>query len=599
MVAANALLAAAFEVPIVSASASPSASLETKCQCLVVDESRLVPDTSDFREFRQAMDSSADRVALLGYVRQWLRDTPHDDLIVAHVPHGPRESAKLHINFASFEALGRALARFPFLVRCGSMGTVSSWNTTPCGLPRHECPEMLSFSVNTLTQGNPKDLDREVTRLLKEMDVDYTAMWFTSATILAGSNSNRKAWSVLVRRVDKLSELVHRLHHHHTLWGGKIRVHAPNSPKLIRCTQCDQLGHHVNKCTIYDGLAVRFLFKETASYHAVQQLVKMVGARAGFLGSGMEEVKPSRRVTLLFDAAEKDLSVIIGRVREVAGGLALHVNPYAVDVKDRQRECRECGDMTSPHECPFSNFKPKAMSHVLNIASRSLEQKDMCHAWFTDKFCPRRDRGDPCPFKHPPEHVAQSGTRACHQFRANGHCSRGASCPLKHAAATVAAAAVSPPVASAVSPVVAAEPPATAAVVAPAASPSKKRRAKAVEEDEESKDAVVPSSAKKSRQVATRTLTKVTPKSSGGRFAALQASSDDAMDDDDAESKSPPPPRTPPTARRTMSSSSGRAAPSSTPISSLGSISSPQPSPSRTSSSTKKNKPSSSAASSQ
>ncbi len=574
-----------------------------------------MPDSTDLREFRQAMDSAADRDALLGYVMQWLRNTPHGDIIVAHVPHGPRESAKLHINFASFEALGRALARFPFLVRCGSMGTVSSWNTTPCGVPRHECPEMLSFSVSTLTQGNPKDLDGEVTRLLKKMDFDYTAMWFTSSTIIAGSNSNRKAWSVLVRNVKELKSLVTKLHHQHTLWGGKIRVHAPNSPELLRCSQCDQLGHHVNKCTIYDGLAVRFLFKETASFHAVQQLVKMAGARAGFLGASMEELKPSRRVTLLFDVidaktgAEKDLSIIIGRVKEVAGGLDLHVNPYAVDVKDRQRECRECGDMNSPHECPFSNFKPKAMSHVLSIASRSPEQKDMCQGWFTRKFCPRQDRGALCPFKHPPEHVAVLGTSVCHQFRATGHCSRGSSCPLAHAPATTRTAA-----AAAVALVVAE--PTAAAVVAPAASPpatpsaSKKRGrpARPVEEvvDEESKesDAVVPSSAKKSKSTATRrTPPKAVPaKTSGGRFDALRSSSDDAMDDADAGRKSPAPPRTPPLARRSMSSSSGRAAQSNTPISSLSSIASPQPSPSRaaSSSSSKKNsKPSSSAASSQ
>jgi hypothetical protein len=103
---------------------------------------------------------------------------------------------------------------------------------------------------------------------------------------------NRLSFYVLPRQIDGLDSTIQRLHLEFKLWGGKVRVRAPNSPDLLRCNQCDQLGHHANACIMDNGLAIRLLMKGLISFHAVSLLALASGARIGFLGSNVDEMKP-------------------------------------------------------------------------------------------------------------------------------------------------------------------------------------------------------------------------------------------------------------------------------------------------------------------
>jgi hypothetical protein len=70
-----------------------------------------------------------------------------------------------------------------------------------------------------------------------------------------------------------LRALIERIHGKHQLYGGRVLVHAPNSAlclRGIRCTDCDELGHHRQTCDQYGGLAVRFLFQTPMTPFALE-----------------------------------------------------------------------------------------------------------------------------------------------------------------------------------------------------------------------------------------------------------------------------------------------------------------------------------------
>ena len=95
--------------------------------------------------------------------------------------------------------------------------------------------------------------------------------------------------------------MVERTHSKHQLWGGVVRVHAPNTAALRRCSQCARLGHDAEMCPQYNGLAIRLLFKQPVPFQQLLNMQSMVGAPRAHIGKGFEDLKPHRKVTLLFD----------------------------------------------------------------------------------------------------------------------------------------------------------------------------------------------------------------------------------------------------------------------------------------------------------
>ena len=568
--------------------------VHARCECLVVDESRLAAGTLDRERFEQALNLAADHHALQALIIGWINIRPDglpDDVSNAFVP--AKETRRLHINFTSPAGLARALERVPFLVRCGSIGTTGVWNTVPCGPARHECLELLTFTCHPTQPKQIAHLTDDVKSVLHGIGIDYTALWFGTSR---GTNAtmNRHTWYVLPRRIDGLRSLIESVHNRHELWGGKIRVHAPNTPDLQRCTQCDALG-----------LAIRFLFKETCSFHGMKQLVAITKARAGFLGSSIDEMKPSHRVTLLFDGAdgtEEAMKDIVARVKIGASACVLLSPPRPMDVRDRKRECFQCGEMEKPHECPFARkLQTNTGAHNNTRPVSFLQQgpghggastAEMCHSWRATKKCTKKERGVPCPFAHPPEHVPTSqgggGQGVCFHFQERGHCNRGTTCTFKHQAPSaphvqVATVAAPQPTAAAPSAVSTAAPAPPVAAAAPSSSPvrtsSSRKNSKRVRA-QESKEALedadpAPSDpqpiSKKSKASTVSPATAGIPQNTN-RYAAVAPDADagDDVDADMEEEKQPtplPPPVSPLRATRTLSTTA--------PLSSLSTISSP------------------------
>jgi hypothetical protein len=144
------------------------------------------------------------------------------------------------------------------------------------------------------------------------------------------------------------------------LWGSKVSAQAPNMTSLSRCTQCDGLGHQVQACPQYRVLGIHLLFKQPQSYAAMQTTLMQSGALIGYLGSSMDESMPGRRLTQLFDVdptSDADMARIFDRLEPsllFCNGM-LHASPSIVRPSDRLRECRECGSLGRPHECPFAS----------------------------------------------------------------------------------------------------------------------------------------------------------------------------------------------------------------------------------------------------
>jgi hypothetical protein len=170
--------------------------------------------------------------------------------------------------------------------------------------------------------------------------------------------------------------------------------------------------------------------KDPISFHAVSLLASASGARIGFLGSRVDELKPCRRVTLLFDVSsgesdEMRMEQILTRLGPAVSmhKSLLYSEPTIVRTKDRHRECRECGCLAQMHECPFApGMKPTSGRPNMNGTSGSVPavgslaagrppsrvpQADdhMCKSWRQKKTCPRKEKNLPCAFTHPDDHV--------------------------------------------------------------------------------------------------------------------------------------------------------------------------------------------------
>ena len=106
--------AAAAPAPASSLVVDGQASPDISCHCLVVDESKMPADSVDRSQLTTALGLTKRALAL--HVLTWLAITDPSDFSVAYIDRGSR----LHLNFASMDGLARALARVPFLARCGS-----------------------------------------------------------------------------------------------------------------------------------------------------------------------------------------------------------------------------------------------------------------------------------------------------------------------------------------------------------------------------------------------------------------------------------------------------------------------------------------------
>ena len=149
----------------------PARPLDTTCHCLVVSESRLAKDSSDYQHYTTALQLMKDPPALLQHIITWLHGTSQKDINMAYVLHDSR----VHINFDSFEALGRALSTFPFLTRCGtantSDGNIWKGHLTPCGLvKRHELPEVIKLTAIPTVERPRDQIITDVTTLLTKME---------------------------------------------------------------------------------------------------------------------------------------------------------------------------------------------------------------------------------------------------------------------------------------------------------------------------------------------------------------------------------------------------------------------------------------------
>ena len=182
---------------------------------------------------------------------------------------------------------------------------------------------------------------------------------------------------VLPRHIHQLEADINRLHRQFDFWGGKVRVHAPNTPRLVRCNQCDKLGHLDTKCPQYSGLGVRLLFEKPVPYARMQEVAAQAQARLGYLGSGIDEFAPHRKVTLLYDESitSEEILMRLNAIMNTVGPL-LHSAPGLVTARERKSECRECNS-SGVHDCPFG-FKQQPVHARAPTWSSAPQMRCFC-----------------------------------------------------------------------------------------------------------------------------------------------------------------------------------------------------------------------------
>jgi hypothetical protein len=464
-----------------SISSSSSSMFDLSCHCLVVDSSKLTSGSADETHLNQALAllEQRDRNKVLEFVhKQWLIRLPASSVTIAYVD--PEVKVKmLHLNFDSVDSLSAALQAYPFLSRCGTLTRGASWGRQAkcCGQAKHLLPEMLQLrcSPSVKASRDVSQLTEDINKLIKEMQLESSLFWIPSRLDLAQQQDVRYIIiNILPRCADlsTLSEIIERTHNKHQLWGGTVRVHAPNMSALRRCGQCSQLGHDAAACPQYHGLAIRLLFKLPVPFQQLTKMQSMVHAARAYLGRGFEDSKPHRKVTLLFDLSTKtevDLAHLYRRLEPLLALVRhqLHQEPTEVDPMQRHKECCECGTIMAPHTCPFftqplslvSMFKnrdaarPRAgvgqaaraqhggvdLSSVqlgpsrdrVSGSSRAATHIDkaVCKTWRRLHSCPR---GAACLHPHPPDHVPTGKEGVCFAFRDTGFCAQANTCRFTH-----------------------------------------------------------------------------------------------------------------------------------------------------------------------
>lgn len=484
---------------------SSSTPIDLSCHCLVVDEARVKLEDRLVSQFNMALalagynntpDSSSstsstshsssprardiDDSALREFVCTWLGITAQD-VAVAVFSQPLSLNRVLHIQFHSFEALSRALSSNVFLIRCGSAAHSHSsvWTrgaVSPCGPPRSDCLELLQFSCFPTQAFELSQLQGQVQQLLMDMQLDHTSFWFPSSYRNSLPKLRHAAQSqmaikffVLPRHIHQAHADIIRLHRKLSLFGGTVSVQGANQSSWQRCGQCDALGHQQQSCPLYAGIAVRLLMNKQVPFVALKTLIQRAGARSGYLGGSADHLLPHRVVTLLFDGDVDQPAVCLPMVFQKLHPLLkdihplLHEPPHLVNVRNRVRECKECGSAVRPHQCPFATLFPMSMAKKLQqqgtgtgAEPAQATAKDtgaqvptqpprpaavprppptdlMCKSWRLHKSCPRQEMGRVCRFQHPAEHVPEPRLQPlCRVFTASGLCPKGATCAFRH-----------------------------------------------------------------------------------------------------------------------------------------------------------------------
>jgi hypothetical protein len=436
---------------------------QATCHCLVVDGRNFASGSADAQQLAGALALSNDSNALLKHVQAWMPALLSAAPLLAYTEPAHR---RVHLNFTSSAALAAALSVAPLLVRCGSLPHAWPRGSMCCGRAKHEQPEMLQLSCVPAQQGELPALASAVTALLSEMQLEASAHWHPTSSDPARNGMARIVINVLPRHAahEQVADTIARLHDKFMLWGGSVHLQAPNNPLLTRCRGCQRLGHVAEQCPQYSGVGLRFLFKDSVSFHFMQKLRDQLGARAAYLGASADQLAPHRKVTLLFDGDESNAALmddLISRVSLVLStiGSLLHESSV-VKPRDRQRECKQCSSILKVHTCPFETQsssnnsrggqqQPRSSAAASGasaprppLASAGAARSSsppaadptdrMCRSWRRTKSCPRKDQHRSCSFEHPAAYEVQR--QVCFDFRDQGACRRGAACNFQHAA---------------------------------------------------------------------------------------------------------------------------------------------------------------------
>jgi len=273
------------------------------------------------------------------------------------------KDARLHLYFKDHASLAKALKAVPALVRCGTLGWMgASAECVSCSGKegKYLVPEALRFSV-IAKQALPNTQARLVAAqaFLKELQIDVQCVWQSQPRQPNTPNDMQVSFWALPREADinALVSLLNRVNGKHTLFGGHVYVHGPNSPQLQRCRDCQALGHAQKDCPLFGGVAVRLVFKNPlspAAFASLQQHVK--GVQSAMLGNAMSRDHwcAAHKATLFFHCSDAELKESLIVLWELCSSL-LHEPMSTVSMTEsaRRQECARCGSRSKEHVCPF------------------------------------------------------------------------------------------------------------------------------------------------------------------------------------------------------------------------------------------------------
>ena len=373
----------------------------------------------------------------------------------------------------------------------------SAWHPSPshCGPQRHDCTEKINLDCAHSGADNTKDaqwIASATKTILEQAAIDVTTHWIPST-----QRNNRLRLSVLARAssVAQLTETVTRINSAGLMFEGRpIRAHAPNVPSLALCNQCSALGHPTDECTEYRGVALRIQWSQPMNFATATQLRDIAKAQRVYLGQDLNQRAAHCKLTLLFDNLRDETETpYLEQIGEHLGAqlLAMQhliVDTYIVNLRDRLHECTHCGSMDRTHRCdsgplrrPHVNPRQDAgrqqqnnngSAAQPNNASAAPVRDSVCRSWSRSKVCPRLDRGDRCGFQHPAGLIiVDKPKQACFDWRATGQCRRGGACKFVSTHIAKPAADAVPAVAAQAQPPASAASAQAASALAPAPSP--------------------------------------------------------------------------------------------------------------------------------
>jgi hypothetical protein len=441
-------------------SAPGAFALTLACHCLIVDTAlidAIQPDERANMDRLQHMaalqtDDNTAQGKLVDHMEQWMPSLK--GLLGAAYVHEHKGKRDVHLNFASEAQLAAALLANPLLVRCGTQEKKAWGAAHACGPPRHHLPEMLQFTCQPTMPKKAEDLPAALDQLLggAEMNLPYTARWHPNSSDPRWKPTTSITFNVLPRDISQahLAAFIDKVHTgNFTLWGGRVHVHAPNTPSLTRCRGCQCLGHRAEHCPVYKGIPLRFLFKEPVSYLALRELITRCKAKGGYLGSSVDTRVPQRKVTLLFQgdpqdeaAAEQMMTAAADTIEELVKGSVLREQVTIVRPKDRLLECKLCSSTATQHDCPFQPQQQYPVGHGQGArkapgdprppAAEHDPQDRMCRAWRMRGSCQRKTAGEHCRWEHPAGHVPTPSP--CFMQKDRGQCTR-VDCQYAHSVA--------------------------------------------------------------------------------------------------------------------------------------------------------------------